>query len=157
VRTIVAGADTLFGTWLGFLREQTTAGIGILFLVPTAIYMNWQLASLLGILALVYAVLNALVVYRTSEGQATVERHHMSVAGRVGDVIGNVTIVQSYSRLSAEASALRGLMSELLEAQYPVLTWWGLLTILTRSASTITMVAVFATGAVLAANGHVSV
>jgi ATP-binding cassette, subfamily B, beta-glucan exporter len=157
VRTIVAGADTLFTTWLGFLREQTTAGIGILFLIPTAIYMNWQLASLLGILAVVYAVLNALVVYRTSEGQATVERHHMSVAGRVGDVIGNVTIVQSYSRLSAEASALRGLMSELLEAQYPVLTWWGLLTILTRSASTITMVAVFATGAVLAANGNVSV
>jgi glucan exporter ATP-binding protein len=157
VRTIVAGSDTLFGTWLSFLREQTTALVGILLLVPTAIYMNWRLAALLGILAVVYAILNAIVVYRTSDGQAAVERHHISVAGRVGDVIGNVTVVQSYTRLSAEMNALRGLMSELLRAQYPVLTWWGVLTILTRSASTVTMVAVFAIGAMLAANDEATV
>jgi len=157
VRTIVAGADTLFSLWLGFLREQTTAAIGILFLVPTAIYMNWQLASLLGVLALVYAVLNAIVVYRTSDGQAAVEQHHISVAGRVGDVIGNVTVVQSYTRLGAEASALRTMMGQLLAAQYPVLTWWGLLTVLTRAASTVTMVAVFGIGSVLALNDQASV
>jgi ATP-binding cassette subfamily B protein len=157
VRTIVAGADTLFGTWLGFLREQTTALIGILFLVPTAIFMNWRLAAMLAVLAVVYTILNAIVVYRTSDGQAAVERHHISVAGRVGDVIGNVTVVQSYTRLSAEMNALRGLMSDLLAAQYPVLTWWGVLTILTRSASTVTMVAVFAIGAMLASKGEASV
>ena len=157
VRTIVAGADTLFGTWLGFLREQTTALIGIFFLVPTAIIMNWRLAAILAILAFVYTILNAIVVYRTSDGQAAVKRHHISVAGRVGDVIGNVTVVQSYTRLSAEMNALRGLMSDLLAAQYPVLTWWGVLTILTRSASTVTMVAVFAIGAMLASKGEASV
>ncbi len=157
VRTIVAGADTLFGTWLGFLREQTTALIGIIFLVPTAIIMNWRLAAMLAFLAFVYTILNAIVVYRTSDGQAAVERHHISVAGRVGDVIGNVTVVQSYTRLSAELNALRGLMSDLLAAQYPVLTWWGVLTILTRSASTVTMVAVFAIGAMLASKGEASV
>lgn len=157
VRTIVAGADTLFGTWLGFLREQTTALIGIIFLVPTAIIMNWRLAAMLAVLAIVYTVLNAIVVYRTSDGQAAVERHHISVAGRVGDVIGNVTVVQSYTRLSAELNALRGLMSDLLAAQYPVLTWWGVLTILTRSASTVTMVAVFAIGAMLASKNEASV
>ena len=157
VRTIVAGADTLFSLWLGFLREQTAAAIGIFFLVPTAFFMNWQLATLLGVLAVVYAILNAIVVYRTSDGQAAVERHHISVAGRVGDVIGNVTVVQSYTRLSAEANALRSLMGELLAAQYPVLTWWGLLTVLTRSASTVTMVAVFGIGAVLSAGGKATV
>ena len=157
VRTIVAGADTLFATWLGFLREQTTAAIGILFLVPTAIYMNLRLAIILGVLAVVYAILNAIVVYRTSDGQAAVEQHHISVAGRVGDVIGNVTVVQSYTRLGAEANALREMMGQLLSAQYPVLTWWGLLTVLTRSASTITMVAVFGIGSVLALKGEASV
>src|SRR5690606_26919177 len=44
-----------------------------------------------------------------------------------------------------------------LAAQYPVLTWWGLLTVLTRAASTITMVAVFAVGAWLAGRGEVTV
>ena len=65
--------------------------------------MNWRLAAVLGVLAVVYAILNAIVVYRTSGGQAAVERHHIAVAGRVGDVIGNVTVVQSYARLAAEA------------------------------------------------------
>jgi len=48
-------------------------------------------------------------------------------------------------------------MSELLAAQYPVLTWWGLLTVLTRAAATITMVAIFAVGAMLAERGQISV
>jgi glucan exporter ATP-binding protein len=157
IRTIVAGADSLFGTWLTFMREQLAALISIAFLVPTAIAINGRLAALLALLAMVYAVLNLLVVYRTSEGQAAVERYHMDVAGRVGDVIGNVPVVQSYARLATEASALRGLMSQLLAAQYPVLTWWGLLNVLTRAASTITMVAVFAVGAELASRGEVTV
>lgn len=157
VRIILAGTDSLFGTWLAFLREQVAAVVSIALLVPTAIIMNWRLAVLLAALAAIYAALNALVIYRTSDGQAAVERYHIDVAGRVGDVLGNLTVVQSYARLAAEASALRGLMGALLSAQYPVLTWWGLLTVLTRAASTVTMVAVFAIGAVLAAQGQSSV
>jgi ATP-binding cassette, subfamily B, beta-glucan exporter len=157
VRTILAGADTLFGTWLSFLREQTTAAIGVIVLMPTAVAMNWRLALLLAILAVIYAALNTIVIRQTSEGQHAVERYHIAVAGRVGDVIGNVTVVQSYTRLASETQALRGLMSELLRAQYPVLTWWGLLTVLTRAASTVTMVAVFAIGAMLAAEDKATV
>jgi ATP-binding cassette subfamily B protein len=157
VRTILAGADNLFATWLSFLREQLSAVVSIVLLVPTAILIDWRMAALLGTLAVVYAVLNVLVVRKTSTGQSEVERHHIDVAGRVGDVLGNVTVVQSYARLSAEASALKGLMGQLLAAQYPVLTWWGLLTVLTRAASTITMVAIFTLGSVLAANGEMTV
>jgi len=157
VRIILAGTDSLFGTWLAFMREQVAAFVSIALLVPTAIYMNWLLALLLAVLAATYAVLNAFVIYRTSDGQAAVERYHIDVAGRVGDVLGNLMVVQSYARLAAEASALRGMMGALLSAQYPVLTWWGLLTVLTRAASTVTMVAVFAIGAWLAAEGRASV
>ncbi len=157
VRTILEGANTLFGLWLSFLREQTTAFVGILFLVPTALYMNWRLAVLLGLLAVVYTILNVVVVYRTSGGQEAVERYHIGVAGRVGDVISNVTVVQSYARLAAEANALKALMGQLLAAQYPVLNWWGLATVLARAASTITMVAVFAVGSALAMEGKATV
>ncbi len=157
VRIILAGTDSLFGTWLAFMREQVAAIVSIALLVPTAIFMNWRLAVLLALLATIYAVLNAFVIYRTSDGQAAVERYHIDVAGRVGDVLGNLMVVQSYARLAAEASALRGMMNALLSAQYPVLTWWGLLTVLTRAASTITMVAVFAIGAWLASQGQSSV
>lgn len=157
VRTILAGTDALFATWLTFMREQLSAIVSILLLVPTAIYMDWRLASLLALLAVVYTILNVTVVYRTSGGQAAVERYFIDVYGRVGDVIGNVPVVQSYSRLSAEAAALRSLMNQLLAVQYPVLTWWGLLNVLTRAASTITMVSIFSVGAWLASRGEVTV
>ena len=157
VRAILAGTDSLFWNWLSFLREQLTAIVGILFLVPTAIVMDWRMASILGGLAVVYLFLNMMVVRRTSEGQAAVEKYHSSVYGRVGDVLGNVTVVQSFTRLGAEMQAMRDIMGQLLAAQYPVLTWWGLLTVLTRAAATITMVLVFAVGAILAQAGEITV
>src|SRR5262245_42104513 len=157
VRTILAGTDALFWNWLSFLREQLTALVGIVVLVPTAITMNKSMALILMVLAALYLVFNLLVVRRTSAGQATVEQYHNNVYGRVGDVLGNVTVVQSYARLAAEMQAMRTVMSELLAAQYPVLTWWGLLTVLTRAAATITMVAIFAVGALLVERGEISV
>ena len=157
VRTILAGSEALWGTWLTFLREQFSAFVTICLLTPLAFWMEWRLALLLTVLAVVYVWLNVAVVRRTSEGQAEVEKQHIKVSGQVGDVVSNVAIVQSYARLSAEAAALRTEMQRLLAAQYPVLTWWGLLTVLSRAAATITMICVFALGAALLQQGRLSV
>jgi len=157
VRSILQGTDSLFWLWLGALREQLTALVSIVLLVPTAISMDARMAAILALLAVAYVVMNSVVISKTRAGQANVERYNSAVFGRVGDVISNVTVVQSFTRLQAEADAMRGVMSDLLAAQYPVLTWWGVLTVLQRSAATITMVAVLATGAVLAGRGELSV
>ena len=58
VRTILQGTDGLFWLWLGALREQLTAIVGILLLVPTAIRMDVRMASILGLLAAAYVVIN---------------------------------------------------------------------------------------------------
>lgn len=157
VHGILSGTDALFGLWLAVLREQLTAVISIVLLIPTAVHLDARMAAILFSLAVIYLALNILVIRRTRRGQAAVQRHHGSVFGRVGDVLGNVTVVQSYTRLRAEMSAMRGVMDELLEAQYPVLTWWGLLSVLTRAAGTIAMVLVFATGALLVARNELTV
>jgi ATP-binding cassette, subfamily B, beta-glucan exporter len=157
IRTVLSGTDSLFGLWLSVMREQLTAITGLLFLVPTAISMDWRMALILVVLAVAYVFINLLVIGKTRAGQSQVERYHADVSGRVGDVLGNVTIVQSYTRLAAEAQAMRDLMSELLRAQYPVLTWWGILTVMQRASATITMVAVFAVGALLAERGELTV
>lgn len=157
VRTLQAGTDALFLIWLGFFREHLSALIGVAFLVPTALVMDIRLAALLALLAVVYVGTNLFVVRRTQAGQQAVERHHQDVFGRVGDVIGNVTVVQSYARLAAETSELQELMRRLLAAQYPVLTWWAMLTILTRASATIVMVVIFTAGTLLARAGEVSV
>ena len=157
VRTILAGTDALFWNWLSFLREQFVAFVGIMVLVPTAIYMNPTLAAILAVLAVIYVLANVLVAQRTSTGQAAVEQYHNNVYGRVGDVLGNVTVVQSYARFNSEVQAMRSIMGDLLNAQYPVLTWWGLLTVLTRTAATIAFVAIYAVGALLVERGQTSV
>jgi ATP-binding cassette subfamily B protein len=157
VRTILAGTDALFWNWLSFLREQFVALVGLLVLVPTAIYMNAQMAMILAALAVIYVAANVYVANKTSTDQAAVERYHNNVYGRVGDVLGNVTVVQSYARFASEMQAMRTIMAELLTAQYPVLTWWGLLTVMTRTAATITVVAIYAVGALLVAQGRITV
>ena len=157
VRIMLAGTDQLFALWLAFLREHLTALVGIVLLIPVAISMDVRLAALLLVLAVLYFLANTIIIKRTHGGQESVEQYHQDVFGRVGDVIGNVTVVQSYTRLRDETSSLRALMADLLRAQYPVVTWWAMLTVLTRTAATITMVAVFAIGAILAQRGEVTV
>lgn len=157
VRVLLAGSDQLFALWLSFLREHLTALAGVILLIPAAISIDKRLAALLAVLAFFYFLANYIVIKRTHGGQARVEQYHQNVFGRVGDVIGNVMIVQSYARLMDETSALRSVMADLLRAQYPVLTWWAMLTVLTRTSATVAMVAVFAMGAILAGRGEVSV
>ena len=157
VRTILAGTDALFWNWLSFLREQFVAFVGLVALIPTAVYMNAMMALILAALAAIYVLANVYVARRTSKDQAAVEQYHNNVYGRVGDVLGNVTVVQSYARFASEMQAMRTIMAELLMAQYPVLTWWGLLTVLTRTAATITVVAIYAVGALLVSQGKITV
>ncbi len=157
VGAVLRGTDELFWLWLGALREQLTAVVAIIFLIPVAIWLDWRMASILAVLAVLYTTLNIFVVSKTHAGQMEAEEHRYGVSGRVGDVIGNVTVVQSYTRLAAEAEALRGMTQQLLKAQYPVLTWWGVLAVLQRAAATIAMVAIFSVGSVLAMRGEVTI
>jgi len=157
ITTVQRGSDELFWLWLSFLREQLTALIGLLFLIPVAISMNWRMAAILGLLAVCFTALNIFVMSKTQGGQKRVDQFHTTVWSRVGDVIGNVTIVQSYGRLVAEANAVKSMIGQVLDVQYPLLTWWGILTVLQRAAATLAMIAIFAVGAYLSARGELSV
>ena len=156
VRLLLAGSDALFWMWLTFLREHLAALISIAFLIPTAVHLQAQLAAILGILALVYTLANVIVVRKSQAGQTAVESHNSGVFGQVGDVIGNITVVQGFERVHLEVTAIKTLMQELLAVQYPVLTWWAILTVLTRASATLAMVAIFATGSYLSSEGKIS-
>lgn len=157
VRAILSGTDALFSIWLGALRQQLTALMGVVLMIPTAFSMDARMAGVLLGLGAVYLAANVLVVHKTDTGQRAVERVSSALFSRVGDVLGNVTVVQSYGRFAVEMNEMRALASSLLAAQYPVLTWWGLLTVLTRAAATLTMVVIFGVGAVLAQRGEITV
>jgi glucan exporter ATP-binding protein len=157
IRAMLTGGDALFGLILSFFREQQPALVSMVLLVPLAFWLNPIMASVLMILALAYVAVSWLVVGKTEVGQARVEEHHQAVSSRIGDVIANVGVVQAYTRDRAEGADLRNMMGRLLGAQYPVLSWWAVLMVITRGASTVAMVALFASGALLLSAGRVTV
>ncbi|MBR2536916.1 MAG: glucan ABC transporter ATP-binding protein/ permease [Hyphomicrobium sp.] len=157
IRTILSGTSSLFWLWLGAMRDQLTALFGIILMIPTAISMDERMSMILFAVAALYTLMNVYVMGKTSAGQAAVESYETQLSGRVVDVIGNVSVVQSYARLQAEANALKALMQDLLNAQYPVLSWWGILAVLQRAAATLTMVTILVAGATLAARGELTV
>jgi ATP-binding cassette, subfamily B, beta-glucan exporter len=157
IRTILSGTSSLFWLWLGAMRDQLTSLFGIILLVPTALSIDWRMAVILLALASAYTAMNVIVMHKTDAGQSVVEDIGSKLSGRVVDVIGNVSVVQSYTRLQVEGNAMRDLTRELLTAQYPVLTWWGIFSVLQRAAATLTMVTVLVVGAILAKRGELTV
>ncbi len=157
ISVMLRGTDHLFSLLLSVFREHLTAVVMLITLIPVAIWMNWRMGLLLFALMAVYGVLSAIVVRKTRFGQERAEAYHSELSGRVVDVIGNVSVVQSFARLQEEARALQGIMGNLIAAQFPVLNWWALASILTRAAATITVVSLFALGTSLHAKGEISV
>ncbi|HYD26364.1 ATP-binding cassette domain-containing protein [Brevundimonas sp.] len=157
IRTMLSGGDALFVLILSFFREQQPALFSVVLLIPLAFWIDPVMAAVLVSLAVIYLGVSWLVVGRTEAGQARVEQHHQAVSSRIGDVIANVGVIQAYTRTRAEGADLRAMTSRLLGAQYPVLSWWAVLMVMTRGASTLAMVTLFATGSLLLAAGQVSV
>jgi ATP-binding cassette subfamily B protein len=157
LRIMQAGSTSLFSIWLGFLREHLATLLSIVVLLPVAFSMNWQLAALMLGLMLSFALFNVFTMRRTDDAQHHVEKLHHEIAERAGDVISNALVVQSFTRHDAEVADLRRLSQRALAAQYPVLRGWAWLSVATRSASTLTIVAIFLLGASLNGRGQVTV
>jgi len=157
LRILQTGSGNLFSLWIGFLREHLATALSIIVMIPLALHMNWKLALLMIGLLATFTVTNAVAMRRTNRAQGQVEQLHHQLAERTGDVFGNVLVVQSYTRIAAEAAELRALGARVLEAQYPVLTGWAWLAVANRTASTLTVVAIFTLGSALHGSGEVSV
>ena len=157
LKIMLQGVDDLFGLWLAFFREHLATFVAIFIMLPLSLFMNWRLGLLLIGLIIFFAVANAWIVARTDNLQRQVEDYHSKLAGRAGDALGNVHLIQSFVRLSTETRLLHETIRELLAVQFPVLNWWALLSVLTRAAATVTILAIFMLGTWLHLNGRASV
>jgi ATP-binding cassette subfamily B protein len=157
VKIMLAGTDALWWLWVSFFREHFAAFVFIFVLLPATVVLNWRLAVPLLALAAAFTVLTALIMSRAEGMQRAVERHYSDVAETASDALGNVAVVQSFARIELEVSYLRSLVNSLLRAQMPVLSWWALAAVLTRTATTLTLLVILLLGAWFKLNGLVSV
>jgi ATP-binding cassette subfamily B protein len=146
MKVMLSGVDALWGLWLSFFREHFAAFVALFVLLPLSLVINWRLASLLVILCVVFTGLTALVINRTEKLQSKVEGHFTTLTERASDALSNVALVQGFARVEAEVMSLRGEVGRLLAAQMPVLSWWAVIAVLTRSATTLTMLSIFLVG-----------
>jgi ATP-binding cassette, subfamily B, beta-glucan exporter len=157
LKVMLAGTDTLWWLWVQFFREHFAAFVFIVVLLPTTLVLNWRLALPLLALCLVFTILTIIVMRRAETMQRAVERHYSDLAETAADALGNVAVVQSFARVELEVSALKGLVNSLLRAQMPVLSWWAVAAVLTRSATTLTLLAILLVGTYLKIVGLASV
>src|SRR5262245_3164456 len=157
MKVMLSGTDTLWGLWLGFFREDLAALVSILVLIPMSLYLNWRLGLLLIGLCLIFVMLTVWVLRRTEALQKSVERYYSDLAEHASDTLGNVALVQSFTRVELEVSAMRNVVDRLHGAQLPVLSWWALVSTITKASTTLTMLAILIVGIVLLAHGHTTV
>jgi glucan exporter ATP-binding protein len=146
LKGMLDGTSGLFWLWLSFFREKCVAFIALIFLLPLSLVINWRLGFLLILLVTIFAALIIFVVRRTHVLQDDVERHNATLTERASDVIGNVAVIQSFTRIESEARALGRLIDAVLTAQLPVLSWWAVAVVAARAAATLTLLAIFLLG-----------
>jgi len=157
IKVMLTGTDTLWWLWLSFFREHFAAFVFIAFLLPASLALNWRLALPLLALCIAFVGLTTAVMQRTFALQSAVERHYSDLAETAADALGNVALVQSYARVELEVSGMRGLVDALLRAQMPVLSWWAVAAVLTRTGTTLTLLVILVLGTYLKLVGLASV
>ncbi|MEA2989828.1 MAG: ATP-binding cassette, subfamily beta-glucan exporter [Alphaproteobacteria bacterium] len=157
MKVMLTGTNTLWSLWLSFFREHFTSFVSLLVLMPLTLFLNWRFGVLLIGLCGVFSLLIALVLYKSEKLQSTVEGHYTSMAERTTDTLGNIALIQSFARIESEVSQMKHVGDMLLGAQMPVLSWWALAAVLTRTSTTLTMLAILAVGIFLYINGLTTV
>jgi ATP-binding cassette subfamily B protein len=146
VKVMMTGTSTLWGLWLSFFREHFASLISLVVLLPLTLFINWRYGLLLIVLSGVFALLIAFVVGKSERLQSTVERYYSDVAERTTDTLGNIALVQSFARIEMEVSGMKKMGDEVLGVQMPVLSWWAVTTVITRTSTTLTILSILILG-----------
>lgn len=157
LHTLLRAVETLFSLWLEFMRLHLSTVVALVLLIPTALSLDLRMSAVLVVLGVLYFAIGRLVMRKTKEGQASVERHYHKVFAHVTDSVTNISVLQSYNRIGHETEALKRYVSDLLKAQNPVLDWWAIASALNRLSSTISMMIVLMIGAYLVTRGELKI
>jgi ATP-binding cassette, subfamily B, beta-glucan exporter len=157
LKVMLEGTNGMAWLWLGFFRTHCAALVALLILLPFTVFLNWRLAMLLIVLVVIFALLLWYIMNKTETMQGSVEAYHSSLAEHTSDALGNIPVIQSFTRVKAETEALKGIIHQLLSAQIPVLSWWALASVATRTAATLTVTLILLYGTYLHIQGLASI
>ena len=157
LKVMLDGTSGMWGLWLSFFREHAASLVTLFVLLPLTLWLNWRMGLLLITLVVFFGMLTTFVLRKTEKLQGSVERYHSDLAERASDALGNVPVIQSFTRIESEVRSMHMTMTNLLNAQIPVLSWWAIATVATRASATLTTLAIFLLGTYLYMQGLTTV
>ncbi|MCI4678541.1 glucan ABC transporter ATP-binding protein/ permease [Rhodoblastus acidophilus] len=146
LKIMLDGAGGMAGIWLSFFRENCASITALFVLLPATVFVNWRLGLVLVVLVAFFGLLTVFVLRRTHGLQARVELFNAELAERASDALGNVPVIQSFTRIENESRGVRRIIDQVLAAQLPVLSWWALAAVATRASATLSLLAIFIIG-----------
>jgi ATP-binding cassette subfamily B protein len=157
LKVMLEGSQSMWGLWLAFFRTHCAGFVTVFVLLPFTLCLNLRMGLLLVGLVLVFGVLTSRVIRKTEAMQREVETFSSELAERASDALGNLPVVQSFTRIESEVRGLQSTVRRLLGAQIPILSWWAVVSVATRASSTLTVLCVFFVGAYLRVRGAITV
>jgi ATP-binding cassette, subfamily B, beta-glucan exporter len=157
LKVMYAGTTTLWALWLAFFRDHFASFVSLIVLLPLTLFINWRYGLLLIVLCACFAALIAFIIRKTEQMQSKVERVHTQVAERTTDTLGNIALVQSFARIEMEVAGMRKMGEDVLSAQIPALSWWALVSVITRASTTLTMLSILILGVWFYLHGRTTV
>ncbi|MBM3553399.1 MAG: glucan ABC transporter ATP-binding protein/ permease [Alphaproteobacteria bacterium] len=157
LKTMLDGANAMWGLWLSFFRENCASFVALFVLLPATLFVNWRLGSLLMALVVIFYLTTSFVLRRTEDLQGQVERYNSTLVEHASDALGNIPVVQSFTRIESESHALNRIIDDVLAAQLPVLSWWAFVVVASRASATLTILAIFLLGVWLHLRGQATI
>ena len=157
VKVMMSGTSTLWGLWLSFFREHLASFVSLIVLLPLTLFINWRYGLLLIALCAIFGVVIAVVIRKSEQLQSKVEGQFTDVIERTTDTLGNIALVQSFARIETEVSGMKKMGEQVLSAQLPVLSWWAVTSVITRTSTTLTMLAILILGVWFYIDGRTTV
>lgn len=157
MKVMLGGSEAMWMTWLGFFRDQCASLVALFVLLPCSLLFEWHLGLLMSGFVVLFGLGMSRLMRATHSRQGDVNEHHAALAEHASDALGNLQVVQSFTRVEAELSKLETIGGKLLAAQMPVLRWWAAASVATRASATLTLMAVLLLGTYLHLRGEASI
>ena len=150
---MIEGANAMFVVWLNFFRMHCVNFASLFVMLPLTLFFNVWLGGILIVLVAFFAIAMNLVIGRSNELQDKANAVATNLAERVSDALANLPVVQSFNRIESETRDFEAVSERMLATQFPVLTWWAINSVATRTAATVTLFAIFVAGVALDLRG----
>lgn len=157
VKVMLGGAEAMWVTYLSFFRDQCASLIALFVLLPCSLLFEWRLGLMLSSFVVLFGLGMSRLMRKTHSRQGDVNEHHAALAEHATDALGNLPVVQSFTRVEAELTTLETIGGKLLAAQMPVLRWWAAAAVATRASATLTLMGVLVLGTYLHLQGQATI